>query len=105
LQLYEWTRKKFHALNSSGIRPCVRDLYSLEEFGRDCCIQGYTLYIKIYRRQLLEKWCSVWESRTTFKIDMLWQWKRREQSSDIYIEGCQECVCSICDKGARYPVQ
>ena len=31
--------------------------------------------------------------------------KKREQSWDIYHEGCQECVRSFCDKGARYPVQ
>ena len=31
--------------------------------------------------------------------------KNREQSQDIYREGCREFVCSSCDKGARHPVQ
>jgi len=31
--------------------------------------------------------------------------KEREQAWDVYHEGCQECVSSSCDEGARYPVQ
>ena len=41
---------------SSGIRPRVRDLYSMEEFGRDCCTRGYPVY-----KELLEK-CSVFHN-------------------------------------------
>jgi len=36
---------------------------------------------------------------------MLWLWKKQEQSLEIYHEGCQGCVRSFCDEGARYSVQ
>ena len=47
----------------------------MEEFGRDCSIRGYHVCKEILR-QLLEKFWSVWESCTTFEIDMLWLWKK-----------------------------
>jgi len=43
---------------------------SMGEFGRDCCIRGYSVY-----KELLKKCWSVQESRTAFNIDMLWLWK------------------------------
>jgi len=42
-------------------RGRLRVLYSMEEFGRDCCIRGYHIY-KSYGRQLLEKcWSDMCE--------------------------------------------
>jgi len=35
-----------------------------------------TMYMKRCGRQLLEKCWSVWECRTTFKVDMPWLWKK-----------------------------
>ena len=48
------------------------------------------MYIKRYRRQLLEKCCGC-------------EKKKQEQSSDIYHEDCQECVQSFCGEWAQYP--
>ena len=44
-----------------------------------------TMYIKRYRRQLLGKSWSVWESCTNFKIDMLWLWKKKQQKNGTLI--------------------
>ena len=59
---------------TSWIRPRVRDLAlrSSEE------IVAFTATMSIKRceRQLLEKCWSVCESRTTFKVDMPWLWKK-----------------------------
>ena len=65
----------WHHLNSSGIRARVRDLAwrSSEEI----VAFAATMYIKRCGRQLLEKCCIVWESCTTFKVDMPWLWKKK----------------------------
>ena len=31
-----------------------------------------------------------------------WAMKKREQSQDIYYEGCPECACSFCNE-VQYP--
>ena len=51
-------------------------------------------------------WRSVWATQCSRSIDRCRDCtKKREQSWDIYHEGCQECIRSSCDEGARYPVQ
>jgi len=63
----------FEQLRSST--ACERS--SVEESGSHCCITG-TMCLKSCRRQLLKECWSVWESRTTFKVNMLWLWKRKK---------------------------
>jgi len=96
--LYGWARKIFNTaegrrrLNSSGIQLRVIDLARSSE--------------EIVAFEASAGVCERAAQRS--RLNMLWLWKRREPSSDIYHKGCQDCgdeIVSFGDEGARYPVQ
>jgi len=91
LWLCHWTAKEFNCM--------------WERSSEEMVTFEATMYIKIYRRQLLEKCWNVWDSHTTFQDQCAVAVKKQEQSLEIYHEGCQGCVRSFCDEGAWYSVQ
>ena len=78
---------------------------SAEELGRDCCIRGYHVYKEMWEAAPGEVLECVREPHNVQGRYAVTAKKNREQSWNIYHEGCRECVRSSCDDGARHPVQ